>query len=160
MSGWRGGFEAPISLTIVVLAALTWGLFLLSLRLQPVYERLALIAARTAILMINFAFLWGSLFGDGMFDIPASAFSVGWAAALLAVGIWAVLANRRWVVNIAAVFGAIHFFVQWFLALGASPLSVLGGGILLIAFGFGLKFVNDRAASRGIVTPAAPKGVA
>ena len=38
---------------------------------------------------------------------------------------WAVKANRRWVINLVAVFGAIHFYTQWFERLGADPLSVL-----------------------------------
>ena len=64
--------------------------------------------------------------------------------ALIAVGLWGVMSNRRWVVNAAAVFGAIHFYTQWFEYLGPNPLSVLGGGILLIGFGFALRWFNTR----------------
>lgn len=140
-TGWTLGGATVI--TIVVLMAVTLVLYLASLRL-PKYENLAIVGARTAILMINFAFLFGSIFGDTIVNIPAQAFSIAWAVLLIAFGLWAMRANRRWVVNMVAVFGAIHFFVQWFWYLGASPFSILGGGLLLIAFGFVLKAINDR----------------
>ena len=57
------GVDRP-ALTIGVLAVVTLALFFVSLRLPSAYERVCIIAARTAILMINLAFLVGSLFGD------------------------------------------------------------------------------------------------
>jgi hypothetical protein len=118
--------------------------------------------------MVNFGFWIGSLWGDnlvlirsllggdpskltdysaGSQIIPPLVFVIGWAVALLGVGIWGVRANRRWVVNIAAVFGAIHFYTQWFERLGADPLSVLLGGLLVLAFALGLWTFNKRFAS-------------
>jgi hypothetical protein len=137
------GVDRP-AMTIGILAAVTLALFFVSLRVPPAYERVALIAARTAILMINLAFLVGSLFGDQMTGWPASAFTIAWAVLLIGVGGWAIYANRRWVVNAAAVFGAIHFYTQWFEFLGPNPLSILGGGILLIGFGLALRWFNAR----------------
>jgi iron complex transport system permease protein len=141
------GVERP-ALTIGVLSALTLALFLGSLRMPPAYERLAIIAARTAILMINAAFLIGSLFGDDLVHLPSVAFSIAWAVVLIVVGGWAIMANRRWVVNAAAVFGAIHFYTQWFETLGPSPGSILGGGVLLIAFGLALAWFNKWVGAR------------
>ncbi len=138
------GVDRP-AFTISILAVVTIALFLISLQVPSAYERVALIAARTAILMINLAFLVGSLFGDPTLGWPASWFTLAWAVLLIAVGIWAVYANRRWVVNAAAVFGAIHFYTQWFEYLGANTLSLLGGGLLLIAFGL-LRWLNGRFA--------------
>jgi iron complex transport system permease protein len=134
--------------TIGTLCALVLGLYLLSLRLPHEIERLAIIAMRTAILMINCAFLLGSLFGDEALGLSSLSFSIGWAVALLAFGSWAVVANRRWVVNSVAVFGAIHFFTQWFIALGAQPFSIVGGGLLLIAFGLALARFNRWVGSK------------
>ena len=131
-----------LAAAIGALALLTLVLYLVSLRLPPVYERLAIIAMRTAILLVNAAFLIGSVFGDELLGWPGLYFAIAWALALLAFGSWAVFANRRWVVNIVAVFGAIHFFTQWFMALGAQPLSILGGGLLLIGFGLALAQFN------------------
>lgn len=139
---------------IVALSALVLGLYLLSLRLMPVYERLAIIAMRTAILLVNGAFFVGSIFGDELLDLPGLYFAIAWAIALLAFGAWAVLANRRWVVNTVAVFGAVHFFTQWFMALGAQPLSILGGGMLLIGFGLALARFNRWVGAR--TAPVAP----
>jgi iron complex transport system permease protein len=124
-----------LTLAIVSLSALVLVLYLISVRLPHAYERLAIIAMRTAILMVNAAFLIGSIFGDGFFNWPNWGFTIAWTLALLAFGTWAVFANRRWVVNTVAVFAAIHFFTQWFMYLGAQPFSILGGGLLLIGFG-------------------------
>ena len=56
-----------------------------------------------------------------------------------------VRANRRWAVNVVAVFGAIHFYTQWFEHLGASPLSVLLGGLLMLGLALALWRFNQRA---------------
>ena len=148
---WHGGYftwvEEP-SLTILVLAVLSVALTWVATQLPTAYERVALIMARTGVLMINLAFLVGSIFGDQLvawdYTIPARVFSVAWAVLLIVVGGWGVMANRRWVVNAAAIFGAIHFYTQWFEYLGPNPLSVLGGGILLIGFGLALRWFNLR----------------
>lgn len=137
-----------LTVTIVSLCALILVLYIVSLRLTPDYERLAIIAMRTAILMVNFAFLVGSLFGDEGLGLTSWMFSIAWALALVAFGGWAIFANRRWVVNSVAVFGAIHFFTQWFMVLGAQPFSILGGGLLLIGFGLALARFNRWVGGR------------
>lgn len=147
-TAYNGSFFWQPALTIGILAAMTLGLYLLSLRLPPEYERLAIIGARVAILMLNFGFLIGSWFGDDALKLPSIAFSVAWALVLIVTGLWAIRANRRWVVNAAAVFGAIHFFIQWFATLGPSPLSIVGGGLLLVGFGFALRWFNQRPKSK------------
>jgi iron complex transport system permease protein len=138
-----------LTVAIVVLSTLVLVLYRLSLRMQPVQERLAIIAMRTAILLTNGAFFIGSVFGDGLLSLSSLTFSIAWAVALLAFGAWAVVANRRWVVNVMAVFGAIHFFTQWFIMLGAQPFSILGGGVLLIVFGLALARFNRWVGDRG-----------
>lgn len=159
--------EEP-TLTIVVFALIGLATYLVSLRVEAQYERLALIAARTAVLMINFGFWIGSLWGDRLlrlrsiinsdpsilYDYTARSemisplvFSIGWALALVAAGVWAVKVNRRWIVNIVAVFAAIHFYTQWFEKLGASPVTLLLAGLLLLAFAFGLWTFNRRAGT-------------
>lgn len=148
---WHGGYftwvEEP-TLTILVLAVLSIALTHIATRLPSAYERVALIMARTGVLIINLAFLIGSIFGDQLvswdYTIEAWAFSAVWALLLIGVGLWGVVSNRRWVVNAAAVFGAIHFYTQWFEYLGPNPFSVLGGGILLIGFGLALRWFNVK----------------
>ena len=137
-----------LAVAIGSLSALVLLLYIVSLRLKPAYERLAIIAMRTAILLVNLAFFVGSVFGDETLGWSAMHFSIAWALALLAFGAWAVFANRRWVVNSVAVFGALHFFTQWFMALGAQPFSILGGGLLLIGFGLALARFNNWVGSR------------
>jgi hypothetical protein len=76
--------------------------------------------------------------------IPAAVFSILWAVVLLGAGIWAVQVNRRWLVNLIAVFAGIHFYTQWFERLGATPLSVLLGGLMMLASAFALWIFNRR----------------
>ena len=155
------------TLTIILFSALALGAYLISKRLKADYERLAITAARVSLLLVNFGFWIGSLWGDRLMlwqrmgasgsppasgprpgiVIPDYAFSIGWALALLAVGIWGARENRRWVVNIAAVFGGIHFYTQWFNYLGANALSVLGGGALILVIAMALYRYNKAKAA-------------
>jgi len=80
--------------------------------------------------------------------IPPLAFVIGWPVVLLGAAIWAARENRRWVVNITVVFGAIHFYTQWFERLGLEPVSVLVGGLLMLAFALTLWSFNKRFAER------------
>ncbi len=151
--------------TIVLFSLLALAAYYLSKALTADYERLALVAARTSVFMVNFGFWIGSLWGDNLLLIrsllrghpglltdysvtsqmvPPLAFVIGWVVVLLGAGIWAVRENRRWVVNVAAVFGAIHFYSQWFERLGLEPISVLVGGLLMLAFAIGLWMFNKR----------------
>jgi hypothetical protein len=149
--------------TIVLFSLLALGTYYLSKSLAADGERVALIAARTSVFMVNFGFWIGSLWGDDLVLIrmllrgnrhvysnaPAIsplAFVIGWSCVLLGIGAWGVRENRRWVVNVAAVFGAIDFYTQWFERLGANPLSVLLGGILVLGFALGLWMFNKRSA--------------
>lgn len=151
------------TITIAVFAVLALGAYLVSLRLPADYERLAVTFARVSLLMINFGFWIGSLWGDDPGHswrsndvphpfIPDYVYVVGWAVALIGVGIWAARANRRFVVNTVAAFGAIHFYTQWFERLGAEPLSILLAGMLVVAIAVGLWRYNAR--SRPIAAPA------
>jgi hypothetical protein len=84
-----------------------------------------------SLFLVNFGFWIGSLWGDRLvlvrtlFDrdsglstaywsvvVPEMAFIIGWAVALVAVAAWEVTPGRRWIVNLAAVFGAIHFSIR------------------------------------------------
>jgi iron complex transport system permease protein len=155
------------AVTIVVFSGLALATYLVSQRVKADYERIAIAAARTSVFLVNFGFWIGSLWGDSLrlpraiihndpsirtdytaksMLIPPYVFSIGWALALIAVGVWGVRVNRRWVVNIAAVFGAIHFYTQWFEKLGANPLSVLLGGLIMLAIAIALWTFNKRLA--------------
>lgn len=153
------------TLTIVLFSALAFAAYQASKRLPADYERIALAAARTAILLVNFGFWIGSLWGDPLFllsrmagkaraaprledvVIPHSVFSIAWAVVLIAAALWAMRINRRWLVNVAAIFGAIHFYTQWFETLGATPVSVLLGGLMMLAIALALWAFNRRPAA-------------
>lgn len=137
------GIEEP-TLTVLIFTVVAIGLYLLSKQVSHVYERLAIIASRTALLLVNFGFWIGSLWGDdlGGRTIPDTVFIVGWALALLGAGYWAVRANRPWVLNMAAVFGAIHFYTQFFETLGPHPLAILTGGLIALGLAFAFWQLN------------------
>jgi len=140
--------EEPTA-TIVVFAILALAAYLIGQRVPAEYERLALSFARISLVMVNFGFWIGSLWGDNPGHswrgagweqpvIPDYAFVIGWAVALIGVGIWAAGVNRRFVVNMVATFGAIHFYTQWFERLGADPLTIMLAGLIVVAIAVGL----------------------
>jgi hypothetical protein len=163
---WHATYALAIyepAVTVVLFSALALATYVVSKRLPAEYERLALGSARTSVFMVNFGFWIGSLWGDNLRLIRSllhndptiltsgvSApdvispfmFSVGWAIVLLAAAVWGMRANRRWVVNVAAVFGAIHLYTQWFDALGPGPLAFIVGGLLVLVFACGLRALN------------------
>jgi len=154
------------TLTVMLFSALALIAYQASKRLPADYERLAIITARTSLLLINFGFWIGSLWGDPLMllhsmnakdtslvfmtnaIIPAAAFSILWAIVLLGAGVWAVQMNRRWLVNLVAVFAGIHFYTQWFERLGATPSSVLVGGVVMLASAVVLWMFGRRVSWR------------
>jgi hypothetical protein len=156
-AGYFMGVRRPI-ITIVVFTLVAIGAYELSKRLRSEDQRLALIVSRTAVLLVNFGFWIGSLWGDDLGNspdgswharaivVPDYVFSAGWALALIGAVSWAVTANRRWLVNVGAVFGAIHLYTQWFERLGASPVTVLAAGLIAIGIAMGIWKYNSRAA--------------
>ena len=141
------------TLTVALFTILAIVAYQISRRIPSEYEGLALMGARTSVFLVNFGFWVGSLWGDrhqqGNFLASSLVFSVLWAIALVITGGWAWSQNRRWVVNIVAVFCAIHFYTQWFERLGASPSSVLTAGVLALAFAIGLRALNTKLTPEG-----------
>lgn len=139
--------QEPI-ITVILFSVLAIGLFQLSKTLSPDFERIAIASSRTGVFLVNFGFWIGSLWGDrtetGAVIVSDTVFSLVWAIALIAAAIWAWQVNRRWLLNIVAVFGGIHFYTQWFENLGASPSTVLIAGLLALGFAIGLKSINTR----------------
>jgi hypothetical protein len=157
--------------TIVAFGLLGGLASFLSLRLEEPYARLARVFALIALLWVNFGFWVGSLWGDYPFEawltpdvfgqspnmayetlrawrenalfISRNVFAVAWAAALAGVGLWAAARNRRGTVNMAATFGGIHFYTQWFERLNASPQMVVAAGAIAVAVAFMLWRYNQ-----------------
>lgn len=151
------GIKEP-TLTIIAFSLITLAAYQVSLFVSAVYERLALMAARVSILLVNFGFWIGSLWGDrleqlsGLFGgttpkISHHVFVAGWALALVAFAVWALANDRRWVVNVCAVFGAIHFYTQFFEYLGPNPLAILLGGISALGIAIAIWQFNKKAVA-------------
>jgi hypothetical protein len=151
------GIEEPTA-TIALFSALAIGTFQLSKILASDYERLAITAARASVFLVNFGFWIGSLWGDEIegLKIDDWVFALLWAAGLIATAVWGAMQNRRWVVNTVAVFGAIHFYTQWFERLGADPLSILLGGLIALGFALALWYFNRQLWEHRV--PAANQG--
>jgi len=140
------------SVTVLLFVALAWLAYRVSLPLKPDYERLALIYARTCLLLVNMGFWVGSLWGDGFGSdrfgsgelVSRQVFTVTWALALLLTGVWAQRRNRRWVVNLCAVFGSIHFYTQYFERLSASPGTILVAGLVALGIAFSIRKYNAQ----------------
>jgi iron complex transport system permease protein len=138
------------TVTIFCFGLLAWVAYLAAQRVPAAYEPLGLAFSRVSLIMVNFGFWVGSLWGDdpGKSWLPHEAaapphvadyaFVILWTLALIGVGVWAARANRRFVVNTAAAFAAIDFYTQWFERLGAEPISITIGGLIVIAIAFGL----------------------
>jgi len=145
--------RAP-AITVLLFTVLGVALYQWSKVLRPEFERLAIAAARACVVWVNFGFWVGSLWGDGRrynvaVWVPEWVFTIGWAVALIVVAVWAWSRGRSWVVNAAATFGAIHFYTQWFEALGAHPGSVLAAGVIALALVFAMRALNRRMGERG-----------
>ena len=152
------GIPEP-TLTVVLFSVLALIAWQGSKLLSSAYERLAITVARTSLLLVNFGFWIGSLWGDrlsllrgidrstwsGPPPVPSELFVVLWAIVLVGAGVWAARVNRRWVVNLVAIFGGIHFYTQWFERLGATPGSMLTGGLLLLGVGAALAMLRTRS---------------
>jgi iron complex transport system permease protein len=144
------------AMTIIAFSLLAAAAYFVSQHVASAYERLALVFARVSLLLVNFGFWVGSLWGDypgqswvrggaysgsetwrswraAAWHIPDYVFVIGWAVLILGVGIWGAFVNRRWVVNTAATFGAIHFYTQWFERLGAQPWAIIAAGLTVVA---------------------------
>ncbi|MDN3519406.1 hypothetical protein QWY84_17505 [Aquisalimonas lutea] len=124
------------ALTIALFSIVGLGTYRLSGTLPLDYQRLAIVAARTSLFLVNLGFWVGSLWGDALWlgqqAIPDWAFAIGWAVGLVVTGVWAARGNKRWVVNLLAVFAAIHFYTQYFEHLGASPATILLAGLVTL----------------------------
>jgi iron complex transport system permease protein len=163
------------SITIAFFALLAGAAYLVSQYVGQVYQGLAIIFARVSLILVNFGFWIGSLWGDypgetwahgeryqfwsdreawrvANLHVPETAFIVGWVIVIIAVGVWAARANRRWVVTTAAVFGAIEFYTQWFERLGAEPWAIIVAGLTIIAFAVALWRYNLTGGRPATVT--------
>ncbi len=155
------GIEAPTA-TIVLFSLLAFGAYQASKRAPADYERLAIAAARASIFLVNFGFWIGSLWGDENewlhIALPDWVFVVLWAVALIGAGIWAARVNRRWLVNVVAVFGTIHFYTQWFERLGPNPLAVVIAGIIALGIAAALWHFNRQLFVARKLGRTAPSG--
>ncbi len=152
-------------ISILAFTALAAGLYQLRSTLGEAWHMLLTVAARTAVIMVNFGFWIGSLWGDYPGEhwaagrswransdwresapfIPDMVFTLGWAGALVAC---ILLARKGGFLAVSAiVFLAIHFYTQFFEILGAEPWTLILGGVsaVTLAAFFGRRLVRRPA---------------
>ncbi len=166
---WTGCYEIVVrepTLTIVLFAALAFVGWQFVKRTTGWLESLGLAFTRMSVILVNFGFWVGSLWGDNpgllwktgadsgyssvLFDHPQISpliFVVAWLVALVAAGTWAAKEGRRFLVNTVAVFGSIHLYSQWFERFGANPGTVIVAGLATIAIGLLLWQYNRKLIS-------------
>lgn len=140
--------------TVVAFSALALAAHAASRAVAWEWARLLTFVARTSLFLVNLGFWVGSLWGDDLdwlsrptAGIPDVVFALAWAAGLVGTGVWAGRTDRRWVLNLVAVFAGIHFYTQWFEHLGATPGTMLGAGLAMLGFAVVLWRINGRPAA-------------
>ena len=142
MASYTIWVSSPV-VTIVLFSALAFFLYYLSRSTLSRYENILITGSRTSVLVANFGFWVGSLFGGGDLEVSSELISMAWALALIGFAVWGWGANRRWVVIVSSIFGAIHFYTQWFTILEMEPASVVIGGVIAIGIGIGIKRLDS-----------------
>ena len=142
MASYTIWVSSPV-VTIVLFSALAFFLYYLSRSTLSRYENILITGSRTSVLVANFGFWVGSLFGGGDLEVSSELISMAWALALIGFVVWGWRANRRWVVIVSSIFGAIHFYTQWFTILEMEPVSVVIGGVIAIGIGIGIKRLDS-----------------
>ena len=144
--------ENPIT-TVLLYTALGISLYQVSKNVDVKYESIALAGAKASVFLVNFGFWIGSLWGSYSYsDVNAlkvdhltpEVFSILWAIAIIAAGVWAVKNNRRWTLNVIATFGGIHFYTQSFERFGAEPTTLILLGVLTLGCVFAIKALNTK----------------
>ncbi|MFK7840486.1 MAG: hypothetical protein AB8B83_09190 [Bdellovibrionales bacterium] len=135
------------SIAILVFGAIAGLSYFAATRLRGIYDDLCTIISRVALFIVNMAFWIGSLWGDHVgnkisssgFDpqtslyIGEAYFTVGWALLLLCAVWWGANRGLGYVVNLSIVFLGIHFYTQYFETVGANPIGLLVGGVLIFS---------------------------
>ena len=142
MASYTIWVSSPV-VTIVLFSALAFFLYYLSRSTLSRYENILITGSRTSVLVANFGFWVGSLFGGGDLEVSSELISMAWALSLIGFAVWGWRANRRWVVIVSSIFGAIHFYTQWFTILEMEPASVVIGGVIAIGIGIGIKRLDS-----------------
>jgi hypothetical protein len=132
--------------TALLFSLLGAGVYWKTDRLEPKRRRVAVIFSRTCLFLVNMslwiASLWGADVGGA--HVPDVVFVVVWALALAGAAGWGAARDKRWVVNVCAVFGSIHFYTQFFERLGYEPGVLLASGVIALGILYGLRAYNSR----------------
>ena len=150
-SYFTGSYAISVSspvVTIVIFSVMAFLLYYLSRSILSRYENILITGSRTSVLVANIGFWVGSLWGGEELEVSPELISIAWALALFGFAVWGWRANRRWVVTVASIFGAIHFYTQWFTILDMEAASVVVGGVIAIGIGIGIKRLDSKMKAK------------
>ncbi|MFN7164431.1 MAG: hypothetical protein ACK4P2_06380 [Hyphomonas sp.] len=157
--------EEPV-ISIGVFGALAALFYEARRRAGAAWQMLLTVSARTAMVLVHFAFwvgsLWGDVLGDSAWNavryedydayeawqktamtIPEWPFSLGWAGLAIAL---ALLTRRGGFLSASAlVFLGIHAYTQYFEVFGAEPATLLFAGLTLVGLAVGLAWFLRQA---------------
>ncbi len=160
-----GLFVQEPTITLAVFGGLAAALYRARTLLADVWQTMTTVAARTSLFMMNFGFWVGSLWGDRIGEhwfspdgwearsewrdtaltLPDTVFTLGWIGVLAAL----IATSRRgsFLSVTSIVFLAIHGYTQYFEVLGASPESLVVGGLVLVGLAVaGARFLMNKPA--------------
>jgi hypothetical protein len=153
------------SFIIVVFSLLGLISYIVSKKLQPVYERLCHFYALSAWVIANLGFWIGSVWGDKIYSgrtenieqqllegsanllifIPNYVFSIIWGISLLIILWWAITCGKSFLANLSIAFLSIHFYTQYFEYLDTHPIILILAGLIGILVGVGVWYYNEHS---------------
>ncbi len=116
-------------------------------------RRIVLSTARTSYFLLNLSFSDATRYGDHLslagFSIlmPPWVFSILWAVILVFVFFWSLRKGDRWLFYLTTLFGAVFFVLHVYEYMAFSPGSLIGVGVLSLAFSFSLAWLMRKRAT-------------
>ena len=145
---WQPAALDPVTALMIGAAVQALAMHALWRRLPDgIWRRMAASVGIAAAAIVNACLADRSLIAPPDADWPTAANNVHalvWTVLLAGSGWLAVAGNRRWAVNMTALFVLVHILGQWFRRFDASALSLFVAGVLLVAFAFAVHCLNSR----------------
>jgi hypothetical protein len=107
------------------------------------YESVLLVFARTCLFLVNISFWTASI--SGFKDVPGFVFAFAWFSLSLGLIYFGSTRNRKFLVNIGAVFAAINLYTLWFEMLGAHPVALIVAGVTIVGGSLWLWNFNKKS---------------
>lgn len=150
---WHAAYAIYVreaAITIALFTPLAAALYAFSRsKYDSTLKPLAMVAGRMSLVMANFGWWVGSLWGnrvgahfmnggEGLLRIDDTLFALGWAGFAAAMIVIGGRLNQRFIQISGIVFLAINAFTQYFEFFKDEPVGLIIGGVLMVATAVGL----------------------